>query len=318
MTTRTERAVENPASPRNGASGTHPRQAQDPQIPEPQIPASQIPDTQNPIPPFLAALGGGTPAQLAHLRKHLEFQKQEKFEKARINWSTVIDRNQSRRHITTHLHQKINLKATTLNGQDFHQPGKSNTEEALQNMDKMTFMVRSRGRIEARMGVDRHLSWNTRYRIFRQRYANLPDEIFWEIMREDHHRTIAPKFNGFPMGIQVEMLEREQARKDLIEYNKHLRELISTQGGNPDEYKKAVIRVMRYCYSCQQLHPADDDHYQRCPDCRNQLGPKRDFASLIGEWPRIIHPIPGHEDQAGTETPQPASFQTGPKSQLEG
>ena len=173
-------------------------------------------------------------------------------------------------------------------------------------MDKMTFMVRSKGRIEAKMGVDRHLPWNTRYRIFRQRYPNIPDEVFWEMMAEDHHRTIAPKINGFPMEIQIEMLERQQARKDLIEYNKRLRELISAQGGNPQEYKKAVIRVMRYCFHCQQVHPANEDPYQRCPDCRNQLGPKREFASLIGEWPRIVHPIPEHEDQPGTKTPRPA------------
>ena len=267
-----------------------------PQISAPEIPATKLPQTG-----FPAALGGNPGAQLSHLRKHIAFQKQDVFQKTRISWNTVIDRPQSYRHITTHLHAKINLKV-----KDFHQPGRANSDEALQNMDKMTFMVRSKGRIEAKMGVDRYLSWNTRYRIFRQRYANLPDRVFWEMMKDDHYRTIAPKRNGFPMKIQVEMEERRQARSDLIEYNKRLRELISTQGGNPDEYKKAVIRVMRYCFHCQQVHPWNDEPYQRCPDCRNQLGPKREFASLIGEWPRVIHPIPGHEDQAGTKTPRPA------------
>ena len=242
---------------------------------------------------FLAALGGNPGAQLLHLRKHLEFQRQDKFEKTRIDWATVIDQNQSRRHITRDLHAKINLKATIASGQDFYQPGRANSDEALDNMDKMTFMIRSKGRIEARMGLDRHLSWNTRYRIFRSRHRHLSDEVFWKMMAETHYRTIAPKRNGFPMEIQVEIAEREQARKDLAQYNKRLRELISIQGGNPDEYKKAVIRVMRYCYFCSQLHPHDqhatvDDPYQRCPDCQNQLGPQREFASLIGEWPRIV------------------------------
>ena len=249
-----------------------------PQISAPEIPATKLPHTG-----FPAALGGNPGAQLSHLRKHIAFQKQDVFQKTRISWNTVIDRPQSYRHITTHLHAKINLKV-----KDFHQPGRANSDEALQNMDKMTFMVRSKGRIEAKMGVDRYLSWNTRYRIFRQRYANLPDRVFWEMMKDDHYRTIAPKRNGFPMKIQVEMEERRQARSDLIEYNKRLRELISTQGGNPDEYKKAVIRVMRYCFHCQQVHPWNDEPYQRCPDCRNQLGPKREFASLIGEWPRTV------------------------------
>ena len=284
-TTRIESAVKNAPAPE-----VHSPQAQDLET----APTNSPETTNSPKPTnHLAALGGDPRSQLLHLRKHLEFQTQDRFEKTRIDWATVIDRNQSRRHITRDLHVKINLKATTLTGQDFYQTGRANKDEALDNMDKMTFMVRSRGKIEAKMGVDRHLSWNTRYRIFRSRYRHFSDEIFWEMMAEDHHRTIAPKRNGFPMEIQIEMLEREQARKDLLQYNRRLRELISTQGGNPDQYKKAVIRTMRYCYTCSQLHTHDphqtgDDPYQRCPDCQNQLGPKREFASLIGEWPRIV------------------------------
>ena len=280
-----------------------PPQISAPEISEPEIAAPEIPATKPPDTGFPAALGGNPGTQLSHLRKHLEFQKQDVFQKMRISWSTVIDRPQSYRHITTHLHAKINLKATTPT-RDFYQPGKANTEEALQNMDKMTFMVRSKGRIEARMGVDRYISWNTRYRIFRQRYANLSDEIFWEMMKDDYYRTIAPKSNGFPFEIQVQIAERQQARAELVEYNSKLRELITTQGGNPDEYKKAVIRVMRYCFHCQQIHPWNDDHYQRCPDCSNQLGPKRDYACPAGEWPRIIHPVPGPEEPVGTKTPR--------------
>ena len=249
----------------------------------------------------LAALGGNPGAQLMRLRNHLEFQRQDVFQKMRINWSTSIDRKQSRRHITNHLHAKINLKVP-----NFYQPGKSNTEEALQNMDKMTFMARSKGRIEAKMGVDRHLSWTTRYRIFRQRYPNLPEDLFWEMMREDYHRTIAPKINGFPREIQEKMFQKEQDRKDLKEYNRRLRELISLQGGNPDEYKKAVIRVMKYCYSCAQLHPAEKDGYQRCPDCRNQLGQEREFASPAGEWPSIS-PVQNPAGNPGTDISKPTS-----------
>ena len=49
---------------------------------------------------MLASAGGDHRAQLVHLKAHLAFQAQTKCEEARINWSTVITRAQSRRHIT--------------------------------------------------------------------------------------------------------------------------------------------------------------------------------------------------------------------------
>ena len=61
------------------------------------------------------AAGGDHRAQLAHLKTHRKFQRQEECDQARIDWCTVISRAQSREHITRHLHRKINAKVPGFN-----------------------------------------------------------------------------------------------------------------------------------------------------------------------------------------------------------
>ena len=80
----------------------------------------------------LAAAGGNATVQLQHLRAHRKFQRQERFEKARIDWKTVISREQSRRHVVRHLHAKINAKAGGLQPQ-----GRMNTDERPGEHDKV-------------------------------------------------------------------------------------------------------------------------------------------------------------------------------------
>ncbi len=80
---------------------------------------------------YPAAAGGNPAVQLRHLRAHRAFQRQETFEEARIDWKTVISREQSRLHVTRHLHAKINLKAGGLEPR-----GWMNTEEGQESMKR--------------------------------------------------------------------------------------------------------------------------------------------------------------------------------------
>ena len=115
----------------------------------------------------LAAAGGNPTVQLQHLRTHRRFQRQESFEKARIDWKTVISREQSRRHVVRHLHAKINAKAGGLQPQS-----RMNTEEGQESMTRLARRVRNRERVSPGDGLG--LSSNLRRRMVRTGCSRLP------------------------------------------------------------------------------------------------------------------------------------------------
>ena len=114
-----------------------------------------------------AAAGGNPTVQLRHLRAHRKFQRQEKFEKARIDWKTVISREQSRRHIARDLHAKINQKAGGLQPQ-----GRMNTEEGQDSMVRLARRIRNGERISPGDGLG--LSQNLRYRMVQPSHPRRP------------------------------------------------------------------------------------------------------------------------------------------------
>ena len=115
----------------------------------------------------LAAAGGNPTVQLQHLRAHRKFQRQEKFEKARIDWKTVISREQSRRHVVRHLHAKINAKAGGLQPQ-----GRMNTDEGQESMTRLARRVRNGERVSPGDGLG--LSWRLRRRMVPAGHPRLP------------------------------------------------------------------------------------------------------------------------------------------------
>lgn len=205
----------------------------------------------------LPAAGGDPSQQLKHLKAHLAFQRQDRYDEARIDWATVITRAQSRRHITQHLHRKINAKVP-----GFHGPGKLDTEEgqeALRNAARYVAMRTYHG------GNGFHLlGWNLRYRMYRERSrrGRIREGTFWEIVSEERNSPrLQPKEKSFPEHIQYRLALRQL-----------LCQLIKTQGANPRHHKRAVILETHLCpLTGTHLTKDDADEAERCPHCTLRL-----------------------------------------------
>lgn len=226
----------------------------------------------------LAAAGGDHRAQLAHLKAHLEFQRQQKCDKARIDWCTTITKAQSRAHVTRHLHWKINAKVP-----GFHGPGKLDSpegQEVLRNTARYVRMKVHHG------GNGFHLiGWNLRFRMYRERSLRrgLSEQAFWEIVSEERNSPrIRPKEQEFPEHIQYRLALRRRVAA-----------LIRDQGANPRHHKDAILLTTHLCPRTG-LHltqeQADDDG--NCPHCSIRLErfSLKDRAFDPGNPPRLIAP----------------------------
>ncbi len=116
---------------------------------------------------FPAAAGGNPRAQLRHLRTYRAFQRQDQFEKARIDWKTVITKSESRRHVARNLHAKINQKAGGLQPAD-----RMNTPEEQESMVRLARRIGNQERVSPGDGLG--LSWNLRRRMLQARYPRRP------------------------------------------------------------------------------------------------------------------------------------------------
>ena len=134
---------------------------------------------------YPAAAGGNPAVQLRHLRAHRAFQRQEKFENARIDWKTVISRAQSRRHVARHLHAKINAKAGGLQPQ-----GRMNTDEGQDSMVRLARKIGNRERISPGDGLG--LSRNLRGRMTHARCPNRSEKQFKQPAGENHPGAFPP------------------------------------------------------------------------------------------------------------------------------
>lgn len=208
-----------------------------------------------------AAAGGDTATQLRHLRAHRAFQRQENFEKARIDWKTVIDQDESRRHVARHLHAKINQKAGGL------QPaGRMNTGDGQESMVRLARRVRNRERISPGDGLG--LSWNLRRRMVRAGYPRHSEEAFEEIMRLDHPGTLPAKDEGFPPEVKEQRAERER-----------LKQLLAMQGASPKRHREAVAAEAYACRGCRNLFHPEAVEKGQCPVCIHNLE-ERDLVKI--------------------------------------
>ena len=238
--------------------------------------------TQATLAPQLAAAGGDPAHQLKHLKSHLAFQNQDQCEEARIGWATIINRHQSREHITRHLHRKINSKVP-----GFHGPGKLDTEEGQDALRTTGRYVASR-MLHGGNGWNL-IGWNLRFRIFRERSRRrgLAEEAFWEIMADEPNSPrLQPKEKSFPEHIQYRLALRRMVS-----------ELIRTQGANPRHHKDAVLLETHLCrLTGTHLARADADEHGRCPHCTLRLDQFSltarafDPAPVPGDAPVLIAP----------------------------
>ena len=238
--------------------------------------------TQATLAPPLAAAGGDPAHQLKHLKAHLEFQNQDQYEEARIGWATIINRHQSREHITRHLHLKINSKIP-----GFHGPGKLDSEDGQRALETTARYVRDR---MLHGGNGFHLiGWNIRYRMFRERSRRrgLSEEAFWEIVAEvANSPRLEPKEKSFPEHIQYRLALRQMVC-----------ELIRAQGANPRRHKNALLLETHLCpLTGTHLTRDDADEHGRCPHCTLRLDQFSltarafDPAPVAGDPPVLIAP----------------------------
>ena len=232
-------------------------------------PAEQITKRQP-----LAAAGGDHRTQLAHLKAHLKFQNQGKYEQLRLNWATVITREQSRRHITLHLNQKINAKSP-----GFYRPGKTNTEDGQATL-RSTVSHAMTG-IHHGGHVQVQLSWRLRYRIYRASKPKVTERGFWELTNERRPAPLRPKEEGFPEEIKTRHALRERVK-----------EMIKRQGANPAKHKDAIIMEIYACKGCRNLYLQEEIEDGRCPVCIHSLQEDdlMEAAFDPGSPPSIIAP----------------------------
>ncbi len=124
--------------------------------------------------------------QLTHLRAHRTFQRQDKHQHARVSWNTVIDKEQSRRHIKEHLNAKINAKCP-----GFYSPGKMNTDEGQESLVALWRRIRDHHRIGPADGL--MVPERLRRRMIKTKYPRLSGEGFVEFMEEINPGTLKPR-----------------------------------------------------------------------------------------------------------------------------
>ena len=178
---------------------------------------------------FPAAAGGDHRVQLAHLKAHLKFQKQDRCDRAKISWNTIITRAQSRLHITLELNEKINSKTP-----GFHRPGKVNTPDGQRKLRSFASHART-GIFHGGDGNVR-LPWRLRYRMYRARKPQLSDHAFREIEDERPQPRIPRKEQEFPLELRHKLALRQETCR-----------LIQLQGANPKHHKEAVILTVHPC-----------------------------------------------------------------------
>ena len=204
----------------------------------------------------LPAAAGGDPAvQLRHLRAHREFQRQDRWEQMRLDWCTVITREQSGRHTLRHLHMKINAKA------GLPSSGRTDTPEGQEDLRRFARTIRNRERVE-HSGHGHRLRWKLRYRMVRSSYPRLTEAQFLDLMENDHPGAIVPKQQGFPAWVRQRIAIRE--RRD---------QLLRLQGLSPRRHRDAVVVRVYRCSGCRNFVREDAAPEQRCPVCRNSLQP---------------------------------------------
>ena len=246
-----------------------------------------------------AAAGGDHRTQLKHLKAHLAFQRQEKCEKAKIDWCTVITKSQSRDHITRHLHLKINRKVV-----GYHGPGKIDTDEGQEALRTTARHVAMR--VHYGGNGFSLIGWNLGFRMYRERSLRrgIAEEAFWEItVGERNTPRLSHKEESFPPEIQY--------RHAMFRY---ARELVRKQGANPKRHRDAqAIRAFR-CPRCRETTPRETVLAQESPECpgcefslRHQISV--DMAFTGSEPPVLIgpdtYPSEARDDGRGRNRQEP-------------
>ena len=231
------------------------------------MPATKTPPSNTP-----AAMGDPS-VQLKHLKAHLAFQSHPTATTAVISRIPSITRAQSRRHITTHLHQKINSKHP-----GFYQPGTLNSPEGQQELLQFARRLQRRERLCRADGPSIH--WNLRKRAIHAHYPQPDLDSLIALMAERHHEALLPKHNTFPRRVRVH-----------LERTDFLRQLLAEQGLSPRRHRRYTLALTLACERCSTHFSVEDltnPQVPPCPCCSNPL---------LNAWPAYrAAPLPRPPD----------------------
>lgn len=185
--------------------------------------------TTTTIPP--AAAQGDHRTQLAHLKAHRTFQRQQGFDVARLSWNTTITRAQSRLHTTRHLHHKINTKQP-----GFHQEGTLNSIEGQDHLKQFARRLRNGERLSPADGYQ--LNWHLRQKAIKAHYRHQDD------FQPACPGVLAPKDQAFPRII-----------RELHDYLNHLKALLREQAISPKRHREYLIVDGYHCHHCKTVSP---------------------------------------------------------------
>ena len=224
---------------------------------------------------FPAAAGGDHRVQLAHLKAHLKFQKQDRCDRAKISWNTTITRAQSRRHITLELNEKINSKTP-----GFHRPGKVNTPDGQRKLQSFASHART-GIFHGGDGNVR-LPWRLRYRMYRAQKPQLCNHAFREIEDERPQPRVPRKEEEFPLELRHKLALRQETCR-----------LIRLQGANPRHHRDAIILTVHPCrIAGRNVLETETDEKGFCLHCGSRMTQLnvKEAAYDPGEEPVYIEP----------------------------
>ena len=206
----------------------------------------------------LAAAKGDHHIQLKHLKLHLAFQSQTKHNLMKLNWNTTITRDQSRRHITAHLHSKINAKTQTEAPPNAQSVGKTDTPEGQLHLQQFARRIKNKERISPGDGY--LLNWDLRYRAIRSKYPQLTQQQFQDTIADDQPAAIRPKQDHFPQHI---LQAHAHTRK--------LKQLLTAQGISPKRHRSYIIVEAFSCPGCHHNTLPDQTWNPKCEVCARPL-----------------------------------------------
>ena len=216
----------------------------------PTAPQQQQQPKREPQPVSRAVYAGSASNQLSHLRTHLEFQRQNRYEKAQIDWATTISRADSYRHITRHLHAKINCKNPSP-----EPPGRLTDPEAQRQLERLAQLVRCRQTPSP--GDLHHLNWKLKVRAVQAARPHLSRAAAADKITRYRHDSLRPRETNFPLDIQVSHIRQRQ-----------LQELLRHQGASPKRANRSRIAEFYPCIDCHSMVRKETaDRLGACPVC---------------------------------------------------
>lgn len=270
-----------------------------------------------------AAAGGNPTAQLAHLKAHLDFQRQGHRERARVDWCTTITGEQSHRHITRSLHRKINCKASLEEARDRRlpmTPGQACSQENEATERELQILLLAQGLGLRRAGYPSGGDWSLLNRRLAARIlqafrphcsgSEIQEQLSRYSYRRGEENCLLPHEVRFPREVQRRLMAHRLLRKVLQE-----------QERSPRRARQAALRTAYACRGCRQLLAPEAlldvastrQSRGQCPECHATV--HQDQAMTLAVAKKNLSQLVGHVDVLGRRQSQVVEAKDGRKEE---